>query len=99
MKTRKTITVESIKNRINSILLNSSDSDRSARNTMILFIENVLMETGNYKGFRYLVEEDMEKSEYGIIPGRHFPTDVELTSQQLLIQQFANTDCTRVQYK
>jgi hypothetical protein len=94
MKTRKTIAVESIKNRINSMLLNSSDSDRYARDTMISFIENVLMETGNYKGFRYLIEEDMEKSEYGIIPGRHFPTDVELT----IDQQFANTDCTRVQY-
>ena len=94
MKSRKTIAVESIKNRVNSMLLHSSDSNQYTRDTMITFLENVLMETGNYKGFRYLIEEDMEKSEYGIIPGRHFPTGVELT----IDQQFANTDCTRVQY-
>jgi hypothetical protein len=52
------------------------------------------METGNYKGFRYLIDQDMEKSDYGVVPGRHFTTDIELTSDQ----QFANTDCTRVQY-
>ena len=76
------------------MLLNSSDSDRYARDTMITFIENILMETGNYKGFRYLIEEDMAKSEYGIVPGRHFTTGIDLTYDQ----QFNDTDCTRVQY-
>jgi hypothetical protein len=94
MKMRKTVSVESIKNRVNDMLLNSADCDRGARESMHVFLENVLMETGNYKGFRYLIEEDMAKSEYGIIPGRHFTTDGDLSYDQ----QFANTDCTRVQY-
>ena len=76
------------------MLLHSSDSDRYARDTMISFIENVLMETGNYKGFRYLIDQDMEKSDYGVVPGRHFTTDGDLSYDQ----QFANTDCTRVHY-
>ena len=99
MKLRKTIAVESIKNRVNSMLLNTSDfdSDRHARNLMISFIENVLLETGNYNGYRYLTEQDMFKSEYGVIPGRYVPTGVDL-SELTLDQQFANTDCTRVQY-
>jgi hypothetical protein len=79
------------------MLLNSSDSDQYTRDTMITFLENVLMETGNYKGFRYLIEEDMAKSEYGVIPGRYVPTGVDLT-ELTIDQQFANTDCTRVQY-
>jgi hypothetical protein len=76
------------------MLLHSSDSNQYTRDTMITFLENVLMETGNYKGFRYLIDQDMEKSDYGVVPGRHFTTDIELT----IDQQFANTDCTRVQY-
>lgn len=65
MKVRKTIEVSIIKNMVNDMLLNSSNDQKDTRESMGRMIESVLMATGNYKGFRYLTNKDMEYSDNG----------------------------------
>ena len=89
---RKTIEVAVIQSRINSFLLNSPDSDKDSRETMIQFLETILLETGNYKGFSFLNSIDMSKSESGISVGINL---IQSTNFEL---QFAFTDHTRVKY-
>lgn len=53
MASRKTVTVEALKDRVNGMLLNSRDDMRAERSALAVLLESVLMETGNYHGFRY----------------------------------------------
>ena len=54
MPKRKTIDVEALKEHANKMLRDSVDEVTEGRISVAVFIEWVLMETGNYKGFRYL---------------------------------------------
>ena len=54
MSKRKTVTVEHIKERVNSMLANSADDVKESRIALAIFLEGVLMETGNYKGFGHV---------------------------------------------
>jgi len=65
MGKRKTIEVERIKEKINSMILNSPDDMIREREALANFLSVILHETGNYKGFNYLTKEMMEKSMYG----------------------------------
>jgi len=85
---RKTIKIDDVKDRVNNILLHTMDVDKEARNTMAMFIENILIETGNYKGFKYLDQIDMLSSINGVSYG------IDPTTED----QFAVTDNTRVKY-
>jgi len=49
--TRKTIRVANIRNRMNKIL--DSQISRDAKMSMCCIIEDILMQTGNYRGFKW----------------------------------------------
>ena len=55
---RKTIDVKYVKDFTNGYLSNFGDDMRLARTAAATILEEVLMRTGNYKGFRYLDERD-----------------------------------------
>ena len=55
---RKTIEVEHIKEYVNDLLESDLPEMKDARFTMIIFIEHILMLTGNYHGFQYLDKRD-----------------------------------------
>lgn len=50
---RKTVSVESVKNTVNEMLANPNVTF-DARVSVSVLLESVLMDTDNYKGFRYL---------------------------------------------
>jgi len=86
---RKSYDIAKLKDNINGILLNSADKEKDARETLTTLIESILMETGNYKGFRYLSTKDMEVSQNGISVG------IIWDGNKLI---WEGTDHTRVHY-
>lgn len=86
MTPRKTISVDVIKNMANCVLLNSEDDFTDGRIAMENMVEQVLCNTGNYKGFSYLTTKDMESSANGTTVG----IDPNL--------DFSDTDFSRVRY-
>ena len=93
---RKTIKVETIKSMVNGMLLNSEDNYQQGRESLTFFLERVLMDTNNYRGFSYLSVVDMNDSHYGTSVGINLTEDkqFEPDSEKRLI----NTDHTRVRY-
>ena len=89
-KTRKTFDVETLLTRVNHFLLHSEDDKKGEREGMLTLLEGVLMDTGNYHGFGYLDERDMELSENGVSVGVRRNESEE--------QKFWYTDHTRVVY-
>jgi hypothetical protein len=87
---RKTIEVEVLKNKINGMLLHSSDDCKDGRSSLGLLLEEILQETGNYKGFKYLSKSDMIESRGGVSFGINREVDEK--------EKFNNTDFTRVMY-
>lgn len=77
----KTIPVDAITARINNFLRLDAGANRSDRLTACSILESILMDTGNYKGFQYLLASDLpEGVDPGIIPdyrtGKHvYPDD------------------------
>jgi hypothetical protein len=59
---RKTITVQEVKDRANTMLEFQSTSE--ARQAVAVLLESVLHATGNYRGFRYLPSEYNEPQEF-----------------------------------
>ena len=51
---RKTIEVEKVKSMVNHMLANSADDVTEGRIALAVLLERVLMETGNYHGYRHL---------------------------------------------
>jgi hypothetical protein len=51
---RKTIDVERIREIANGMLARSDDDRADGREAIATLVESILMETGNYRGFRYL---------------------------------------------
>ena len=90
MSKRKTLDVEDLINTINHVLrthVGSIDHRKGVQNT----IEYVLHKTGNYKGFRYLTNDEVPAGE---LPGVRYSDDGILPYPE----RFENTDSTRVQY-
>lgn len=56
---RKTIEVENVRAMGNASL--DSIADRNIKAGVSIMLESILMETGNYKGFRWLPHVDAEK--------------------------------------
>ena len=65
MSKHATISIKSMKRKINDILLKSTCSPEK-RWGIIMFIEDLLMETGNYNGYGYLTKGEMMP---GSLPG------------------------------
>ena len=59
---RKTILIDALRNKANDLLAEST-VDRELRLGVCLFIENILHETGNYKGYGHLNEDEVPKGE------------------------------------
>lgn len=66
---RKTFEVKTLLSKVNSFLLNSADEQEGDRRGQIIMLESVLYATGNYCGFTYLNERDMEESNAGSTVG------------------------------
>ena len=56
--TRKTINVDVLKDEVN-LMLATSNGSKAEREGMIAVIENVLLRTGNYRGFCFLTESEV----------------------------------------
>jgi len=87
---RKTVKVVDLVVRANDFLLHSPDDDTGARKGVCHFVETMLHDSGNYKGFNYLTARDMKNSFNGETPGIH-----EGESDD---KKFEGTDRYRVYY-
>jgi hypothetical protein len=87
---RKTIEVERLVEMVNDVLQQSAEDQKGIRQGMINMLESVLFETKNYKGFRYLNQNEVNTPYPGIWlneDGSHnYPAC------------FEHTDATRVRY-
>lgn len=95
---RKTIEIEKIKGRINDHLLHTKDECSRERQALMLFLENILHDTGNYRGFGYLNWKDMERSASGSTVGVNYDKNGDLLPYDEENQRFKGTDKTRVFY-
>ncbi len=86
---RKTITIDNLVDKINTTL-RLSTADRSQRQSLCCLLENILHETGNYRGFRYLTQAE--------VPADHLPGIIRgvVGDQGVITNVFP--DNTRVQY-
>ncbi len=96
MKQRKTIKIEVLLNRFNEFILHSKDDLSQSRETLSIQLERVLIEAGNYRGFRYLDKQDMKQSYEGTSVG----INIDDTGKPLddYSERYQDTDITRVQY-
>ena len=90
---RKTFEVAALVDYVNSFLKDSEESRKQQRIGMMVMLERVLHDTGNYAGFRYLNQNEIPKeSRY---PGVWVDEDGVVLPYP---NRFENTDDTRVQY-
>jgi len=89
-KSRKTVSVEYLIDKVNHYLRHSSDDKQGERQGALNLLEIVLVETVNYRGFGYLNHRDMETSESGMSVGIH--------EDNVEGEKFQDTDHTRVHY-
>ena len=88
---RKTIDVRSVIEKINERLRDNITS-LDYRWGIISIAESVLFTTGNYTGFRYLLQNEIPA---GQLPGVHYIGDMPHPDIEL---RFHNTDSTRRAY-
>ena len=88
-KGRKTVDVEFLRTFVNSTLQHTPDGQKDYRQGVITVLESVLHKTGNYRGFGYLTEEDMENTTHNI-PGIRLAPGTK--------DKWENTDETRIKY-
>lgn len=97
---RKTFSVDTFRTNINNKLATTADTPESFahRISLTIILEELLMDTGNYKGYHYLSEDDMEQNGPAgwARPGvrRYFDEEDKFGNTS----QFANTDDTRRYY-
>lgn len=93
---KKTVYVEHIKNQINISLKNSLDEycPPAQRQGMMNVLEMILMESKNYKGFRYLLLNEVPET---ALPGMIVNGTVENTPPEVRFDP-RYTDKTRVEY-
>lgn len=90
MVKRKTINVSALTDMVNSILKDSGANQAVMREGAINVLEAVLHETGNYRGFRYLLSGECDG-----LPGVNYLNGLPHPNYE---KRFANTDNTRVSY-
>lgn len=89
---RKTINIEVVREKVNRMLRDSHQDDhvdRAYREGVISILEDILHDTGNYKGFRYLTQDELFTN---CIPGVRRGEDLSYE------EKFINTDGTRRYY-
>lgn len=87
---RKTFNVDRLIVMVNGICKDSAPESQDIRQGAMNVLEAVLHETGNYRGFRYLLEDECEGN-----PGVRYLGGVPHPDYEL---RFKDTDRTRVQY-
>ena len=89
--TRKTQTIDEIVTRANEYLRITDADMHGRRQGVIDFVTGMLMQTGNYHGFSYLLETDVANGVGGInyVDGVPHPD---------VLERFANTDHTRIRF-
>jgi hypothetical protein len=89
---RKTVQVSSVIEYVNNMLRNSFGAVTSEeRLGMIDVLEQILHDTGNYRGYRYLTQEEVPSGEK---PGIHYAGDMPAPYPE----RFKDTDHTRRAY-
>ena len=62
---RKTVEIEYVRGYVNSVLSNKSADSKNVRFSMATMLEQILMNAGAYKGFKYLDQDfDTSRREY-----------------------------------
>ena len=92
---RKTISVSELTDTVNTCLKDSAPDAKDIRQGMMNMLEHVLHTTGNYKGFRYLLQNECEGQ-----PGVNYDVNERgvMVPHPDIGKRFANTDRTRVMY-
>ena len=90
MAKRKTFSVSELTDMVNGICKNSAADRGDVRQGAMNVLEAVLHETGNYRGFRSLLEGECEGN-----PGVRYLGNVPHPDFEL---RFKDTDRTRVMY-
>jgi hypothetical protein len=91
---RKTFNVEQFKNQVNDMLAQST-SEPEVRQGMIVVLERMLHDTGNYHGFRYL---EISQVPEGFKPGINLdPNETGMPHTDYNLR-FKDTDSSRVSY-
>lgn len=88
---RKTIRVETVIDWANNYLATTDDQHSERRRGVIAMLEEILCETGNYRGYRYITN-----LEYHYTPGVRYDENTGAILDYP--ERFENTDRTRVQY-
>lgn len=93
---RKTFEVNQLILQVNDMCKESTCSP-DVRQGMMNLLENVLHETGNYRGFRYLLQDQVPAGEK---PGVNYDVSENgtMVPHPDYEKRFANTDRTRVYY-
>jgi len=91
---RKTFSVEALRERTNAYLANDAKRDGEARQALMTVLESILHETGNYNGFKYLTRAEVAIS--NATPGINTTPDGQFIDDYRA--RFAGTDRTRVKY-
>ena len=96
-RNRQTINVEEVKDWANQQFESTESVDRAWRQGVMTMLENILLSTGNYKGFRYLALDEVPA---GRMPGirRELRTTAPVPFNTEEVDHFCNTDNTRVRY-
>jgi len=92
MVKRKTIDIESLIIGANDICKNSKADAGDIRQGAMNLLEFALHRTGNYKGFRYLLKDEVKDGVPGVNYDARGLPDADYT------KRFENTDRTRVCY-
>ena len=100
MSKRKTISVAEVAYTVNNILQDSAyddDRHRQYRMGMCVLLEDILHKTGNYKGYRYLLESEVPPD---CRPGVNYEVNTQghFVPCEDYERRFFDTDETRRQY-
>jgi hypothetical protein len=87
---RKTFEVSKLVGMVNLLCKVSAPADINERQSAMTILEVILHETGNYKGFRYLLEDECEGH-----PGVNYLNGLPHPDYD---KRFVDTDRTRVMY-
>jgi hypothetical protein len=68
MKARKTVEITTIREKANAFFANSKNELAGERKTLQMFVADLLMNTGNYRGFNYL-------EKHHVVLGQSFGVD------------------------
>ena len=90
MAKRKTFNVSELVDMVNGICRHSAPEVAERRQGAMNVLETVLHETGNYKGFRYLLKDECKGN-----PGVNYLGNMPHPDPEL---RFKDTDRTRVMY-